>query len=129
LGKIIPFKKVTVRKRKPPQRLSPDLLWDILRHHMQCPMDQRGKCALTLFAQQACWELNQAMNLPDPESEGFRRCDEMLAAKPLNESHGAMPVKTVYPNRDEMCAARPISEHDIERALEGRRLADSMNEE
>jgi hypothetical protein len=30
---------------------------------------------------------------------------------------------------DPMCAARPLSDHDIERIIEGRRLADSMNEE
>jgi hypothetical protein len=30
---------------------------------------------------------------------------------------------------DPMCAARPISYYDIERIVEGRRLADSMNEE
>jgi hypothetical protein len=30
---------------------------------------------------------------------------------------------------DPLCAARPLSDHDIERIIEGRRLADSMMEE
>ena len=32
-----------------------------------------------------------------------------------------------FKRHDQMCAARPLSDHDIER--EGQRLADSMNEE
>jgi len=50
------------------------------------------------------WELNRAANIGDETDNAFKR-------------------------HDEMCAARPLSDHDVERIVEGRRLADSMNEE
>jgi hypothetical protein len=52
------------------------------------------------------WELNQAANIGDETDNAFRRTGV-----------------------DGVCAARPISDQDIERVLEGRRLADSINEE
>jgi len=50
------------------------------------------------------WELNQAANIGDETDNAYKR-------------------------HDEMCAARPLSDHDIERIIEGVRLADSMKEE
>lgn len=98
MGKLIPFRKVI--RRKPPRKVTPELLWELLRIHAQCPPDQMGKCGLTVFCKSLASELNAAMNLPDEEGEGFRRVDPMCAAKPLDDSHGALPVRTVYPNKD-----------------------------
>lgn len=49
------------------------------------------------------WELNRVANIGNEEDNPFKRT-------------GA----------DGLCAARPLSDHDIERIVEGRRLADSM---
>lgn len=101
MGKVISIEAGRGHKRKPSRKVTPHLLWDLIRIHAQCPLDQMGKCSLTVFCKPLAWELNAAMNLPDEEGEGFRRVDEMCAAKPLNENHGALPVRTVYPNREE----------------------------
>lgn len=50
------------------------------------------------------WELNQAANIGNETDNAFKR-------------------------HDEMCAARPLTDHDIERIFEGKHLADSVNEE
>lgn len=85
------------RKRKPPHKVTPELLWDLIRIHAQCPPDQMAKCSLTVFCKPLAWELNAAMNLPDEEGEGFRRVDEVCAAKPLNENHGPCPCGRCIP--------------------------------
>jgi hypothetical protein len=87
-----------------PRRLTPEIVGELLRIHSSCVNDQIGRCPLLVSVSSFCWELNQAANIGNEEDNAFRRTD---------------PI----------CAARPISDHDIERALEGRRLADSMNEE
>jgi hypothetical protein len=46
-------------------------------------LDQHGRCPLTVFVRQLCWEINQAMGVSNDEDRGFRRVDEMCAAKPL----------------------------------------------
>ena len=46
-------------------------------------LDQQGRCPLTVFSRQLCWEINQAMGVANDEDRGFRRVDEMCAAKPL----------------------------------------------
>ena len=89
---------------KKPRRLTPEIVGELLRIHSSCVLDQAGKCPLLVSVSSLTWELNQAANIGNEEDNAFRRVDPM-------------------------CAARPISEHDIERALEGRRLADSMMEE
>jgi hypothetical protein len=86
------------------RRLTPEIVGELLRIHSSCVHDQAGKCPLLISVSSLTWELNQAANIGDETDNFFKR-------------------------HNEMCAARPISNHDIERALEGRRLADSMNEE
>ena len=86
-----------------PCRLTPEIVGE-LRIHSSCIHDRTGKCPLLISVSSLTWELNQAANIGDETENSFKR-------------------------HDEMCAARPISDHDIERALEGRRIADSMNEE
>ena len=94
--------KIT-RLRKP-RRLTPEIVGDLLRIHSTCVYDQAGKCPLLVSVSSLTWELNQTANIGDETDNSFKR-------------------------HDEMCAARPLSDHDIERIIEGRRLADSMNEE
>lgn len=94
-----------IRFRKP-RRLTPEIVGELLRVHSSCVHDQAGNCPLLVSVSSLTWELNQAANIGDETDNAFRRT-------------GA----------DGLCAAKPISDHDIERALEGRRLADSMNEE
>ena len=87
-----------------PRRLTPEIVGELFRIHSSCVHDQEGKCGLLISVSSLTWELNQAANIANEEDKGFKR-------------------------HDPMCAARPISDHDIERVVEGRRLADSMNEE
>ena len=89
-----------------PRRLTPEIVGELLRIHSSCVHDQAGKCPLLVSVSSLTWELNQAANIGNEEDNAFRRT-------------GA----------DGLCAARPLSDHDIERIVEGRRLADSMNEE
>lgn len=96
-------KIITFRK---PRRLTPEIVGELLRVHSSCVLDQVGKCPLLICVSSLTWELNQAANIGNEEDNAYRRT-------------GA----------DGLCAAKPISDHDIERALEGRRIADSINEE
>lgn len=68
-------------------RITPELLGEILRVHAQCPLDQKNKCALTVFLKPLCWEINQAMGVANDEDRAFRRHDPMCAAKPLRQRH------------------------------------------
>jgi hypothetical protein len=86
-----------------PRRLTPEIVGELLRIHSSCVHDQEGKCGLLISVSSLTWELNLAANIANEEDKGFMR-------------------------HDPMCAARPLSDHDIERIIEGRRLADSMNE-
>lgn len=65
------------------RRMTPELLAELVSIHAQCVLHQRGKCPLTVFVKPLCWEINQAMGAADDEDKGFRRVDEMCAAKPL----------------------------------------------
>jgi hypothetical protein len=87
-----------------PRRLTPEIVGEILRIHSSCVHDQEGKCPLLVSVNSLCWELNQAANIGDETDNAFKR-------------------------HDEMCAARALTDHDIERIVQGKRLADSMNEE
>ena len=98
---LVKFRKVKVRE---PRRLTPEIVGELLRIHSSCVHDQEGKCPLLVSVPSLTWELNQAANIGNEEDNAFKR-------------------------HDPMCAARPLSDHDIERIIEGRRLADSMNEE
>lgn len=91
-------------KFRKPRRLTPEIVGELLRIHSSCVHDQEGRCGLQVSVASFCWELNRAANIGDETDNAFKR-------------------------HDPMCAARPLSDHDIERALEGRRLADSMTEE
>jgi len=64
-------------------RMTPELLGELVRIHAQCVLNQKGKCALTIFLQPLCWEINQALGLANEEDAAFRRADPMCAAKPL----------------------------------------------
>jgi hypothetical protein len=86
-----------------PRRLTPEIAGELLRIRSSCVQDQAGKCPLLVSVLSLTRELKQAANIGNEEDNGFCRVDPMSAA-------------------------RPISEPDIERAWEGRRLADSMNE-
>lgn len=94
-------KAVLFRK---PRRLTPEIVGELLRIHSSCVHDQAGKCPLLVSVSSLTWELNQAANIGNDEDNAFKR-------------------------HDEVCAARPISDHDINRIVEGRHLADSMMEE
>ena len=87
-----------------PRRLTPEIVGELLRIHSSCVHDQEGKCGLLISVSSLTWELNLAANIGNEEDNAFMR-------------------------HDPMCAARPLSDHDIERIIEGQRLADSMNEE
>jgi hypothetical protein len=89
-----------------PRRLTPEVLAELISVHSSCVKDQQHQCPLLISVNSLCWEINQVCNIGDETDNAFRRT-------------GA----------DGLCAARPLSDHDIERALEGRRLADSMMEE
>ena len=98
MGNIVKSRKVKVRE---PRRLTPELLGDLLRIHATCVHDQEHKCALTVFLQPLCWEINLALGLGNDEDRAFRRVNPL-------------------------CAARPLRTPFVE---EGCRQADSMNEE
>ncbi len=87
-----------------PRRLTPELLQELLAIHSSCVNDQKQQCPLLISVSGLCWEINQACGLANEEDRAFKR-------------------------HDPMCAARPLTDHDIERIVEGRRLADSMEEE
>jgi len=87
-----------------PRRLTPEIVGELLRIHSSCVHDQAGKCPLLVSVSSLTWELNQAANIGDETDNAFNR-------------------------HDEMCAARPLSDHDIERIVEGVRIADSITEE
>ena len=80
MARIIPFRKVPVRK---PRRMNPQLLAELIAIHSQCPLQQKGKCGLTIFTAPLVWELHKAMNIADETDKAFRRVDPMCAARSL----------------------------------------------
>jgi len=64
-------------------RMTPELLAELIAVHSQCVLDQQSGCPLTVFVKPLCWEINQAIGVGNDEDKGFRRVDEMCAAKPL----------------------------------------------
>lgn len=80
MGKVIQFRKVDVRRVR---RLNPQLLAELIAIHSQCPLQQQGKCGLTIFTAPLVWELHRAMNLADETDKAFRRVDPVCAARPL----------------------------------------------
>jgi len=80
VGKVVLFRKVPVRK---PRRMNPQLLAELIAIHSQCPLQQQGKCALTIFTAPLVWEVHKAMNIADETDKAFRRVDPLCAARPL----------------------------------------------
>ncbi len=74
-----------VRRNEKPQRLTPELLSEIMRNHMSCVHDQQHRCPLLISVSSLCWEINQACGLANDEDRGFKRHSEMCAARPLNK--------------------------------------------
>lgn len=81
-----------------------------------------GLMFLALFASYAC---EFAVILLLPRSPSSLRLLVLAAYAPV----GIAVLWSAFRRVDPMCAARPLSYHDIDRIIEGRRLADSMNEE
>jgi len=54
-----------VRIDRKPRRMTPQLLEELLRIHMSCVHDQRGRCGLLISVSSLCWELNKVMNVAD----------------------------------------------------------------
>jgi hypothetical protein len=69
------------------KRMTPELLAELISIHSQCVLDQKGRCALTVFTEPLAWEINKAMGVADEVDSAFRRLSEMCAAKPVDESH------------------------------------------
>jgi hypothetical protein len=67
-------------------RMTPELLAELIAIHSQCVLDQQGRCPLNVFVRQLCWEINQAMGVGNDEDKGFRRVNETSAARPLGRS-------------------------------------------
>jgi len=83
VGKLIHFKKVLARERKP-RRVTPEVLTELLMVHSSCVHDQAGKCPMLISLKSLAWEINQFMGCASEEDKGFKRHDELLAARPLN---------------------------------------------
>jgi hypothetical protein len=64
-------------------RMTPRLLGELIAVHSSCVLDQEGKCPLLMSVSSLCWEVNLALGLGNEEDKGFRRVDEMSAARPL----------------------------------------------
>ena len=77
---------------------------------------------LALFASYAC---EVAVILLLPRSPTSLRLLVFAAYAPA----GIAALCSAFRRVDPICASVPLSDHDIERIIEGRRLADSMNEE
>lgn len=64
-------------------RVTPRLLAELIAVHSSCVHDQEGKCPLLVSVSSLCWEVNLALGLGNEEDKGFRRVNEMCAARPL----------------------------------------------
>lgn len=87
MGEGIPIEYLRRRKRKQrkQERLTPLALQELISRHSQCVFDQANRCPLVVFTQAMCWELNVYFGVANEEDKGFRRCDEMPAARPLSD--------------------------------------------
>ena len=107
MGKVVPIRK--------PRRITPELLAELISIHSQCVLDQKGRCALTVFTEPLAWEINKAMGVADEVDNAFRRLSEMCAAKPVGESHfereGAALVASMYEEEESDGNVRPRDHH------------------
>jgi hypothetical protein len=111
VAEIIPIEYLRHTKRKPrrrPVRIRPEALMELIGRHSFCVLDQHqpSRCPPAM-----AWELNVYFGVANEEDKGFRRCDEMPAAKPLSD-HSAVEGDPAQWRKEE-----------------GQRLADSMFEE
>jgi len=85
VGKVRRIESLRGRKRKPKERerITPEALAELISRHSQCVLDQQQKCQLFMFTQAMAWELNVFFGVGNDEDKGFRRCDDMPAARPL----------------------------------------------
>ena len=83
MGDVVEFRRVAVRERKP-RRMTPEVLAELLMVHSSCVHDQAGKCPMLMSVRSLCWEVNQFKGVANEEDRGFKRHDELLAARPLN---------------------------------------------
>ena len=81
----MPRKAVRIDEGRHLKRMDADTLRDLIAIHSNCVLDQQGRCPLLVFVRQLCWEINQVMGCANEEDKGFRRLDEMCAAKPLSK--------------------------------------------
>lgn len=81
--------------------------------------------AIMFLALFASYAFEFAVILLLPRSQTSLRLLVLAAYAPV----GIAALWSAFRRVDPMCGARPISYYDIERIVEGRRLADSMNEE
>jgi hypothetical protein len=75
--------RVHSRRERKPRRMTPQLLSELIAVHSSCVHDQEGKCPLLVSVRSLCWEINLALGLGNEEDRGFRRVNEMCAARPL----------------------------------------------
>lgn len=73
------------RRRREPERITPEALMELIQRHSQCVHDQQGRCLLLMFTQAMAWELDLFFGVGDDEDKAFRRCDDMPAARPLSD--------------------------------------------
>ena len=88
-------------------------------------MSSLKSTALMFLALLASYAFEFAAILLLPRSPTSLRLLVLAAYAPA----GIAALCSAFRRVDPMCAVRPISYYDIERIVEGRRLADSMNEE
>ncbi len=85
MGKVVCITEGRGKRRREPRRITPELLAELIAVYSRCVLDQKGKCPLAIFTKPLAWELNQALGIASDEDSGFRRHDEMCAARPLTE--------------------------------------------
>jgi hypothetical protein len=76
----MPKKVVCITEGK---RMTPELLAELIAIHSSCVHDQEGRCPLLVSVTSLAWEINQALGLGNEEDRGFKRVNEMCAARPL----------------------------------------------
>ena len=83
VGELIKFRKVPTRQK--PERITGEILMELISRHSCCVMDQKQKCPLMIFTEPMAWELNCYFGVGDEQDKAFRRCSDMPAARPLSD--------------------------------------------
>lgn len=104
MAEIIPIEYLRRRKRKrrQPERITPEALMELIGRHSFCVLDQHqpSRCPLVMFTPAMAWELNVFFGCASEEDKAFRRCDPMPAAKPLSD-HGTVEVDHTQWRKDD----------------------------